>query len=144
MSSTSFCALTCFAGHLIFHWIKVSPMMNWSAPLRRARRDDRNGYIICYIWSPESSDINSASKPGWEESRRHEKACHRRWGPPAIGAGWPTPPQVGRPVGPPISHHLRMSVLRRLRVCISTLDWSRFDPRALVHPTSLYKQPCTS
>jgi hypothetical protein len=47
-------------------------------------------------------------------------------------------------VGPPISHHLRTSVLHHLRVCISTLDWSRFDLRALVHPTGLYKQPCTS
>jgi hypothetical protein len=40
MSSTSFGALTCFAGHLIFHLIKVSQMMNWSAPLRRAHQDD--------------------------------------------------------------------------------------------------------
>jgi hypothetical protein len=37
MSSTSFGALTCFAGHLIFHQIKVSQIMNCSAPLRRAR-----------------------------------------------------------------------------------------------------------
>jgi hypothetical protein len=63
MCSTSFCALTCFVGHLIFHQIKLSQMMNWSAPLRRALQDDRNGHIICYIWSPESRDINSASKP---------------------------------------------------------------------------------
>jgi hypothetical protein len=63
MSSTSFGALTCFAGHLIFHRIKVSQMMNRYTPLRRAHRHDRNGYIICYIWSPESRDINSASKP---------------------------------------------------------------------------------
>jgi hypothetical protein len=144
MSSTSFGALTCFAGHLIFHQIKVCQMMNWSAPLRRARRDDRNGYIICYIWSPESRDINSASKPSWEESRRHEKTRHRRWGPPAIGAGQSTPPQVDRPMGPPVSHHLHTSVIHCLKVCISTLDWSWFDPRALVHPTGLYKQPYTS
>jgi hypothetical protein len=140
MSFMSFGALTCFVRHLFFCWIKVSQMMNWSAPLRRARQDDRNRYIICYIWSPESRDINSAPKPSWEESRRHEKVCHRRWGPPIIGAGRPAPPQVNRPMGPPISHHLRTSVLHRLRVCI----WSRFDPRALVHPTNLYKQPCTS
>jgi hypothetical protein len=49
MSFTSFGALTCFTGHLIFHQIKVSQMMNWSELLRRARRVDRNGYIICYI-----------------------------------------------------------------------------------------------
>jgi hypothetical protein len=75
MSSTSFGALTCFAGYLIFHWIKVSQITNWSAPLWRARRDDQNGYIIYYIWSPESRDINSASKLSWEESRRHEKCA---------------------------------------------------------------------
>jgi hypothetical protein len=62
MCSMSFGALTCFAGHLIFHRIKVSQTMNWSAPLRRARQGDRNGYIICYIWSLESRDINSTSK----------------------------------------------------------------------------------
>jgi hypothetical protein len=49
MSFTSFGALTCFVGNLFFHQIKVSQMMNWSAPLRRARRDDQNGYIIFYI-----------------------------------------------------------------------------------------------
>jgi hypothetical protein len=49
MSSMSFGVFTCFVGHLIFHQIKVSQMMNWSAPLRRARRDDRNRYTICYI-----------------------------------------------------------------------------------------------
>jgi hypothetical protein len=42
MSYTSFGALTCFAGHSIFHQIKVSQMMNWSAPLRRAHRDNQN------------------------------------------------------------------------------------------------------
>jgi hypothetical protein len=63
MCSMSFCALTCFAGHLIFHQIKLSQMVNWSAPLRRALQDDRNKYIICYICSLESRDINSASKP---------------------------------------------------------------------------------
>jgi hypothetical protein len=63
MSATSFGALTCFVGHLIFYQIKVSQMMNWGTPLRRSRRDDRNEYIIFYIWILESSDINSASKP---------------------------------------------------------------------------------
>jgi hypothetical protein len=63
ISSTSFDTLTCFTGHLIFHLIKVSQMMNWSAPLQRAHRDDLNGYIICYIWSLESRYINSISKP---------------------------------------------------------------------------------
>ena len=33
-----------------------------SAPLRRARRDDRNGYITWYIRSPESKDKAVFSK----------------------------------------------------------------------------------
>jgi hypothetical protein len=53
MNSTSFGVLTCLAGYLIFHRIKLSQMMNWIAPLRRARRDNQNGYITCYIWSLE-------------------------------------------------------------------------------------------
>jgi hypothetical protein len=48
-SSMSFCALICLVGYAIFHRIKVSQMMDWSTPLRRARRDDRNRYITCYI-----------------------------------------------------------------------------------------------
>jgi hypothetical protein len=40
MTSTSFGALTCFAGHLVFHQIKVSQIINWSTQLWRARRDD--------------------------------------------------------------------------------------------------------
>jgi hypothetical protein len=39
-SSTSFGALTFLQEYLIFHQIKVSQMMNWSVPLRRAHRDD--------------------------------------------------------------------------------------------------------
>ena len=57
-----FGALTCLAGYLIFYKTKLSQMMNWSAPLRRARRADRNGYIICYIWSSELKDINFINK----------------------------------------------------------------------------------
>jgi hypothetical protein len=33
-------------------------MKNWSATLRRPRRDYRNGYIICHIRSSESEDIS--------------------------------------------------------------------------------------
>jgi hypothetical protein len=33
--------------------------MNQSTPLQRARRDDQNGYIIWYIWSPREKDITS-------------------------------------------------------------------------------------
>jgi hypothetical protein len=53
MSSTSFGALTCFAGHLIFHQIKVCQMMNWSAPLRRARRDD----LLFVIFGAQNQEI---------------------------------------------------------------------------------------
>ena len=35
-----------------------APITEWSTPLRRSRRVDRNAYIICYIWSSESRDIN--------------------------------------------------------------------------------------
>jgi hypothetical protein len=51
--------LTCFAGYSIFHHIKVSQVMKQSAPLRRARRDDRNRHSTCYIWSSEEKDITS-------------------------------------------------------------------------------------
>ena len=49
----SFGVLTCFTGHSRFHCIKVSQVMILSTPLRRACRDDRNGYIIHHIWSPD-------------------------------------------------------------------------------------------
>jgi hypothetical protein len=49
----SFCALIFLVGYAIFHKIQVSKIMNWSVPLRRARRDDQNGYITYYIWSSE-------------------------------------------------------------------------------------------
>jgi hypothetical protein len=42
---------TCFTGYLIFHHIKVSQVMKQRTPLRRAHQDNRNGYIIRYIWS---------------------------------------------------------------------------------------------
>jgi len=37
-------------------------MMIWTTPLRRARREDRNGHIICYIWSLKIKDINFINK----------------------------------------------------------------------------------
>jgi hypothetical protein len=53
--------------------------------------------------------------------------------------GRPTPPQVGWPMGLPVSHRLRTTVLHHLKDCIYAVDWSWFDPRALLHPTGLYK-----
>ena len=35
-----------------------APITEWSTPLQRSHRADRNAYIICYIWSSESRDIN--------------------------------------------------------------------------------------
>ena len=35
----------------------------WSTPLQRSHRANRNAYIICYIWSSESRDINKRSTP---------------------------------------------------------------------------------
>jgi hypothetical protein len=40
MNFMSFGALTCLARYLVFHKIKLSQMMNWSAPLQRAHQDD--------------------------------------------------------------------------------------------------------
>ena len=35
-------------------------MPSRSTPLRRAHRDDSNGYIIYTIWNPRGEDINNA------------------------------------------------------------------------------------
>ena len=35
-----------------------APITESSTPLQRSRRADRNAYIICYIWSSESRNIN--------------------------------------------------------------------------------------
>jgi hypothetical protein len=64
-------------------------------------------------------------------------------GPPRRDLGQPTPPQVSWPRGPPVSHGLLYRFLHCLRVCIFAVDWSRFDPRALIYPTGLYKQALT-
>ena len=40
-----------------------APIREWSTPLQRSRRADRNAYIICYIWSSESRDINKRRTP---------------------------------------------------------------------------------
>ena len=40
-----------------------SPITEWSTPLQRSRRAYRNAYIICYIWSSESRDINKRRTP---------------------------------------------------------------------------------
>ena len=38
---------------------KVCPIVNWTAPLRRSRRDDRNAYIERLIWSSDESVMAS-------------------------------------------------------------------------------------
>ena len=40
-----------------------APIIECSTPLQRSRRADRNAYIICYIWSSESRDINKRQIP---------------------------------------------------------------------------------
>ena len=40
-----------------------APITEWSTPLQRSRRADQNAYIICYIWSSESKDINKIRTP---------------------------------------------------------------------------------
>jgi hypothetical protein len=55
-SSTSFGALTCVAGYLIFNQIKLSQMMNWSAPLQRACRDNQID-ILFAIFGAQNQEI---------------------------------------------------------------------------------------
>jgi hypothetical protein len=63
MSSTS-CV---FAGYAVFHYIKVSQVKNLSTPLRRACQDDRDGHIICHIWSTGEEVLDKYDS---EDSRR--------------------------------------------------------------------------
>jgi hypothetical protein len=59
--------LTCFAGYEVFHYIKVSQVKNLSTPLQRARQDDRDGHIICHIWSTEEKVLDGYNS---KDSRR--------------------------------------------------------------------------
>jgi len=40
-----------------------APITEWSTPLQRSHQADRDAYIICYIWSSESRDINKRRTP---------------------------------------------------------------------------------
>jgi len=40
-----------------------APIIEWSTLLQRSHQADRNAYIICYIWSSESRDINKRRSP---------------------------------------------------------------------------------
>jgi hypothetical protein len=51
----------------IFYHIKVPQVMKQSTQLRRARRDDRNGHTIYYIWSSGEKVPNGYDL---EDSRR--------------------------------------------------------------------------
>jgi hypothetical protein len=79
--------------------------------------------------------------PPWnqvEGSRRHEKATHQRrptWKPPRSADPTPGRPTLG---GPTYRPPPQVDSLPH-RVCIFAIDQGRFDLRALVHPTSLYK-----
>jgi hypothetical protein len=68
MSSTSYVVLTCFVGYAVFYYIKVSQVKNLITPLRRACRDDRDGHIICHIWSTgeevlDKYDLKDSRRP---------------------------------------------------------------------------------
>jgi hypothetical protein len=78
-----------------------------------------------------------------EDSRRHEKARDRGGDWEATRGGRLVPPQAGRPG--PEANHLSLHVTQSNRPLrrILTLDSSRFDPRAMVHPTELYNQTQT-
>jgi hypothetical protein len=78
----------------------------------------------------------STTTPSQEDSREHEKVSHQRGAHLAFI-------QVGRPWRVPPVSFLHKLVLHRLRVFIFAVDQARFDPRAPVHPTGLYKQELT-
>jgi hypothetical protein len=65
----SYVVLTCLAGYLIFCHIKVSQVKNLSTPLRRARRDDRDGHIICHIWSTGEEVLDKYDSKTLEDPR---------------------------------------------------------------------------
>jgi hypothetical protein len=67
MSSTSCVVLTCLAGYSLFHHIKVPQVKNLSKPLQRACQDDRDGHIICYIWSTREKVLDGYES---EDSKR--------------------------------------------------------------------------
>jgi hypothetical protein len=57
-------------------------MSIWTTPLRRARRDDQNGYIICVIWRSGAEDIKYPIYYGMlTSSRRHHPTSPRRTAP---------------------------------------------------------------
>ena len=40
---------------------RLFQITNWTAPLSRSRRDDRNAYIECPIWSPDEEIMPSGN-----------------------------------------------------------------------------------
>jgi hypothetical protein len=54
-------------------------MPNWSASLRRARQDNRNGYIICIHQSPDERDVHKTScGPGGTHTRPRSEVLPQR------------------------------------------------------------------
>jgi hypothetical protein len=70
----SYVLLPCLAGYLIFHHIKVSQVKNLITPLRRAHRDDRNGYIICSIWSSREKVPDGYDSEDLRRFQNHHQA----------------------------------------------------------------------
>jgi hypothetical protein len=58
--------------HKICHYHKQHQMLIWTTPLRRACRDDRNGYIICLLWSSGAQDITCLIYYGMLTSSRRQ------------------------------------------------------------------------
>jgi hypothetical protein len=84
MSSTSCVVLTCLTGYVVFYYIKVSQVKNLSTPLRRDCRDNRDGHIICHIWSTGEEVLDKydledprtiiITRPGTKPTRFHSFA----------------------------------------------------------------------
>ena len=58
---------------------KVCQIINWIAPLRRSRLDDRNAYMECPIWSPDEKVMPSGRPaPRSDRSRGGQTGSKRR------------------------------------------------------------------
>jgi hypothetical protein len=49
------------------------PNANWTPPLRRARRDAQNGYLICMHRSPDEEDVE---KTNADACGRYPRPCY--------------------------------------------------------------------
>jgi hypothetical protein len=145
------------------HQIEVSQVMNWSTPLRRAHQDTWNRVLVHLNWSlttklrlpkdckwasravQSNLGISPLSGLRFQWSRTLWKANEEIYQPTKrvahLALSWTGCPtcKADRPaLGPPVST-LRPTASNRPLWRISTIVSSRFNPRAVVYPTRLYK-----